>query len=557
MKGNKLKIVVLFICSFFLLFAFWLDFQNRNLLKKYGDEILLLDQFYLDGIKDNLEYRLIPPKKSGIFTFTQKIPGENFKGISGDNYHLLIHRLSGQWYRVYFNDNLLGVVGDLEHGRSNIWNYTHLFSIDADLITEQNVLKIEVMGLYEMGKSDFPIIITKGQTALKLATYFRFLFENIYYVVFGALWFAFAMIITLYFISGKIQQEFLYFSLAAMAMSINFLDYFVIPFIPFSVLTFKKITLFFMYLACYFIAQAVYKLYKEKITLYLGTAALVGIILLILLTDNNYSFKVGYNYLNLLIIINILNWLWYSWKNYKFWEESQILLFSTTTLLITGGIDIVNGLLKRFSSVSYTAFGVILLSFAMIILVVIQYLKLQTHMAIEEEKTKILYEKAITDSMTGVYNHQYIISVAQNLEETYGVIMLDCDNFKDINDTFGHQLGDEVIKSLAKCCQNNVEPEDYVGRYGGDEFAIILVNKKEEEFDNKVFKIAEKIKGDFESLEILPSNHKVNLGVSIGFHVREGLENYKEVFRKADLALYHSKSQGKGRITGSKEIIKM
>lgn len=190
----------------------------------------------------------------------------------------------------------------------------------------------------------------------------------------------------------------------------------------------------------------------------------------------------------------------------------------------------------------------------MIILVVIQYLKLQTHMAIEEERAKILYEKAITDSMTGVYNHQYIISVAQSLEGIYGVIMLDCDNFKDVNDTYGHQFGDEVIKSLAKCCQNNVEPEDYVGRYGGDEFAIILVNKKEENFENTALKIAEKIKTDFESLNLLPSNTKINFGVSIGFHIREGLENYKEVFRKADLALYCSKSKGKGRITSYKQM---
>ncbi|SET00374.1 hypothetical protein [Anaerobranca gottschalkii] len=305
MKGNKLKIIVLLICTFFLFLAFRLDFQNKTLLKKYGDEVIILDQFYLDGMRDNLEYRLVTPEEAGIFTFTQYIPGENFSKVSGQDYRLLIHRLSGQWYRVYFNDKLVGIVGEQDQGRSNIWNSTHLFTISPDLILDQNQLTIQVMGLYELGKSEFPILITNGQMALKLATYFRFLFENIYFVVFGALWFAFAMIITLYFISGKIQQEFLYFSLAAMAMSINFLDYFYIPYIPFSILTFKKISLFFMYLACYFIALAVYTLYKEKITLYLGTASLVGIIILILHSDNNYSFKVGYNYLNILILVNM------------------------------------------------------------------------------------------------------------------------------------------------------------------------------------------------------------------------------------------------------------
>ncbi len=160
-----------------------------------------------------------------------------------------------------------------------------------------------------------------------------------------------------------------------------------------------------------------------------------------------------------------------------------------------------------------------------------------------------LAKAAITDGLTQLYNHHYIISqVGIEIERSkrYGhnmtIILLDIDNFKYVNDKYGHQMGDTVLKNLAEYLKKIVRKSDSVGRYGGEEFLIILPETNLEQA--KV--CGEKIRTTVENLQF--STNDLHITISGGAVVLNG-QNEIELIKEADNGLYVSKYNGKNRIT--------
>ena len=115
--------------------------------------------------------------------------------------------------------------------------------------------------------------------------------------------------------------------------------------------------------------------------------------------------------------------------------------------------------------------------------------------------------------------------------------MIDIDNFKKYNDTYGHQVGDMVLKKVAKSIKEAIDPSDFVGRYGGEEFSVFIVSNDRE----GVIEKAERIRKDVEK--------KTNVTVSIGvsFFPEDG-EDSKSLIEIADQHLYRAKEEGKNRV---------
>jgi len=158
---------------------------------------------------------------------------------------------------------------------------------------------------------------------------------------------------------------------------------------------------------------------------------------------------------------------------------------------------------------------------------------------------------AVTDGLTGLYNHRFIF---ERLEEEiakvsrYGrplsVIMLDIDNFKRVNDTFGHRVGDEVIQSVAHAIIANTRKSDVVGRYGGEEFLILLP-----ETDLSAAKVvAEKIRSTVAQLRF--ETKELAITISAGVAQAQKDESYEALVNKADTNLYQAKRSGKNRVDG-------
>jgi diguanylate cyclase (GGDEF)-like protein len=161
---------------------------------------------------------------------------------------------------------------------------------------------------------------------------------------------------------------------------------------------------------------------------------------------------------------------------------------------------------------------------------------------------------AFYDALTGLSNRRRLISYLQELIDSadYGasnsaVIFIDLDNFKTLNDTFGHEVGDDFLKIVAKRLLNSVRQNDLVGRLGGDEFVVVLQNESEtsESFKIAVEKIAKKIlKAMEQSYMVLNHEHFSAASLGIYFFNPE-IDTVTEILQRADIAMYQTKAQGK------------
>jgi diguanylate cyclase (GGDEF)-like protein len=155
------------------------------------------------------------------------------------------------------------------------------------------------------------------------------------------------------------------------------------------------------------------------------------------------------------------------------------------------------------------------------------------------------------EPLTGLYNHktfyQYLgdlIEQSENFKFPLSVAVLDIDNFKKVNDTYGHSYGDDVIKSLAEIIKDSIGTDDYGARYGGEEFAIIFTDKDK----YKTFEVMETIRTKFNN-KIIKGMEDERFSVSIGISQhREGM-TMQNLFSNADSAQYSSKRTGKNRTT--------
>ena len=169
-------------------------------------------------------------------------------------------------------------------------------------------------------------------------------------------------------------------------------------------------------------------------------------------------------------------------------------------------------------------------------------------------------ELSRTDGLTGLLNHrtfQIVLDgklnhLSRGNFKSMAAIMVDADRFKDVNDTFGHPVGDEVLVELARRLKMGIRKNDAVARYGGEEFAVILDNAGEKEASE----IAEKLRHSIRSRPFATSAGKIQVTASFGFSVLTGTDGYakKELLEQADQALYQAKAGGRDRVVSYRDI---
>jgi diguanylate cyclase (GGDEF)-like protein len=159
---------------------------------------------------------------------------------------------------------------------------------------------------------------------------------------------------------------------------------------------------------------------------------------------------------------------------------------------------------------------------------------------------KRLQKEADTDDLTNVLNRGAIDEVMEKeLKEKDGsVIFMDLDKFKNINDKYGHEKGDLVLKEFAEIVKRNIRKNDYFGRWGGEEFLLILPNVRFEE----ALKIAEKLRKQIQNADMDGLKVTCSFGVT-EFHRGDVIS---DVMKKADTALYDAKNSGRNQVKGIK-----
>lgn len=156
------------------------------------------------------------------------------------------------------------------------------------------------------------------------------------------------------------------------------------------------------------------------------------------------------------------------------------------------------------------------------------------------------------DSLTQLYNHEAFYEELENYmekfktdREHFSILVADIDNFKSVNDTYGHAYGDEVIRAVARVMSENCGSRDFAARYGGEEFAMILPGK----LVSEAVLTADKVRRDFASCSIVSKDGPKSFTISIG--VAEYTKPYRtssSFFEEADNALYRAKADGKNRV---------
>lgn len=166
-----------------------------------------------------------------------------------------------------------------------------------------------------------------------------------------------------------------------------------------------------------------------------------------------------------------------------------------------------------------------------------------------------LYSLAITDSITKLYVHRYFqlrleeeVARSRRYNSTISLLMCDIDYFKAINDNYGHQQGDAILKEISKILRKNVRNTDIAARYGGEEFAIILPETTQA--DAKI--VAERIRRDVSQCDfpsIIPGQPPLKCSISIGVAgFPLNADNKDQLIQKADSSLYRAKDMGRNKV---------
>jgi len=171
---------------------------------------------------------------------------------------------------------------------------------------------------------------------------------------------------------------------------------------------------------------------------------------------------------------------------------------------------------------------------------------------IEKEYHAKLFNFAARDALTGLYNKRFMVNelesysrIARRSGRAFCIIMIDIDDFKQINDRFGHLSGDEYLKHLAELITHSLRDQDIAGRIGGEEFLVIL---PETTIDG-AFQLAVRIRKNVEDFVLHHQNHKIQTTISAGVCQFENkIKDIKEFLDLADQAMYEAKKSEKNKV---------
>ena len=175
------------------------------------------------------------------------------------------------------------------------------------------------------------------------------------------------------------------------------------------------------------------------------------------------------------------------------------------------------------------------------------------------ETIKKLEEDSLIDILTGVANRKYVEQkIFESLNElnrygqNFGLLFIDIDHFKGINDNYGHDIGDEILKIVSKTLSKNIRSFDTVGRWGGEEFVALIQNMDIVLLENAANKLRSLVEGS--SYNCHDSNKEIGVTISIGATISRVGDTPKDIIARGDSLMYKSKKTGRNKVTKDSDI---
>ncbi|MHB8138779.1 MAG: GGDEF domain-containing protein [Smithellaceae bacterium] len=234
-------------------------------------------------------------------------------------------------------------------------------------------------------------------------------------------------------------------------------------------------------------------------------------------------------------------------------------LYVSIFTLVTYGIDI--ALLSHFRpegvnlNIEYLQWLVLALVLAAFSIIGGHISSLRRHLRISQSELQksvaIIKEMSIRDELTGAYNRRHLMELLEHEHHRisrggahFSVAMLDVDHFKLVNDTHGHLTGDEVLRSVSGVIRNSLRSADFCGRYGGEEFLLVMTQTN----INGALLCAERVRATIEQSRFPNLGPDFRVTVSLGVTEFQGKEDIPTMIERADKALYRAKETGRNRV---------
>lgn len=483
---------------------------------------------------------------SNTFEYTTQVNRSSFDKLDSHQgiYKLAIYKLADNGFKVYFNDSLIGYRGDMDRGRSNLWNGYTTFLIPEYLIDDNNTLTFETYAIYRTGLSAFPLFIVNEDASRLLDDSINVYGSRGITICLGLLILSIFVVILIYMSSPRRKNVFLMAAFSSLFITFYFYDYLATDNLLVDYLIYKKITMTGLYFGIAFYSFALASYYSSRLLKMMGYLVIASFTVIVLISNSMHQFKTLYTYGYILLLLNIILWIILVLRNI-YQQRAVVFLIGFSSLFIFSGIvtfiDLTGGHSSFNSPIVYIAIVGI-----MPLLMAYEAFQEQEMVINEEKKHRMkAHIDSMTDRMTGVWNQRYLLSLKGNDLLGSVICIIDLDDFKQINDHHGHMSGDIAIHELCRFIELFTDLKDEVIRYGGDEFIILMHESSLDEAISKCEKILRKTQTTW----IQVQESKIKISLSIGLYNVIEKRPLKELIDRADFQLYRAKANGKNQIS--------
>ncbi len=528
---TSLILVVLFITTFnFLLTPAESAIKLETGWKlEYGSKVkdINLLPYYTAGDKDS-------DFSTGLYIFTSNFILEE----PVNSPVIFLPYIAGNGIQVFVDDIFIGQRGDLKKGNASIWNMAHDFTFPGNLDKGMHTVSIRIYALYEAGILTIPFIENIEDSFVR-KHFLYFYSQYIIEIISGIL-----LILSLIFltIAFKVRENFhvkIYIGIVLISIFVFLLDFSYIDILLIDYLLFKKITASGINLAIIFMILLINRLLGLKnnridilIVVFNSLATLISLIY----PDNMVELRGIYRITDSAMIPVFIYIAVKAIRIKKKTNQTILILTGISIVFLISSYDILQ-LFLLTGTVFYTHIGIAFFSVFISATAVTDIIEIHTAVVLEKNKSEEYYKESLTDTLTGVYNRRMLSVLEETVTNDYSLIIVDLDKFKLINDTYGHSAGDMVLIKTVEILTGAIRDTDYILRYGGDEFLLILPGCGSVTGEELEKRLIDRSTDSF----ILYEKNKISFSYSSGLYTAADGEKLEKAIKKADSALYYSK----------------
>lgn len=451
---NRLMILVYSLFAFFavlILAKFFYEPRGRSLPINWWVESAAPGTDSGSNIQSLPFYkRLRIPETIRIFAPVRYSEGDIF----------VLPRISGNRIRIFIEDRLAGQIGSNDV-TGNLWPHFHTFRLPSDFAGKPVIVHLEISGAYDLGIREVPYLIPESGNR-RFLFLSRYIISYIYPFSIGS-FFLLALLLILYaFVDYRLRNAYL-----LTAAGILFAAIYVFDFVYrdssgslSNYLAIRKALVISSHLSAWFVLAGMEWFVRKQIPLskFMFVFSLTSIVAVMIQGTLHDLVEISY-FFALVIHINFILVLYLAYKN-----RSRMVIFSLGFFLFTAIYTYLN--LAVFHD------HIILLQFGFLMAQVGLGLNLMQEYVRVHEDFRRAHRRSLLDPLTGASNRFILQEVSYSPGDF--IVLVDLDNFKTINDTMGHDVGDQILKDWVESANENIREKDRIIRFGGDEFVLLM-----------------------------------------------------------------------------------